>query len=437
MGKRDGLSLAERMAALPAEKRRVLLDGFTDVELAELYHDWGFWARPKQLPPEGDWLTWAVIAGRGFGKTRLGAEWVRTLTRHKDMRLALVGETLADARNVMVEGESGLLAVSPAHERPLFEPSKQRLTWPSGAMATLYSAEDPEQLRGPQHHAAWCDELAKYRQAEALWANLMMGLRLGRQPRILVTTTPRPMTLLKEIMTAPGTVVTRGSTFENAHFLAAGFLAEVKRRYEGTRLGRQELEAEILEDWPGALWSRGLIEVCRVAHVPALRRVVVAVDPPASRAGTCGIVAAGLGEDELGYVLEDCSLSAGSPLDWARAAVAAYHRHGADRLVAEINQGGDMVATVIAQVDGQVAFQAVRATRGKGTRAEPVAALYEQGRVKHRGAFPELEDQLCALGVDFEAGRDGASPDRADALVWAMTNLMLGPRAEPGIRRLR
>jgi len=433
-------SLAERLAALPPTDCRKILADFSDGELACLYYDWAFWARPKQLPPEGDWLTWAVIAGRGFGKTRLGAEWVRMLARQRDMRLALVGETLADARNVMVEGESGLLAISPPAERPLFEPSKQRLTWPSGAVATLYSAEDPEQLRGPQHHAAWCDELAKYRRAEALWANLLLGLRLGMAPRVLVTTTPRPMPLLKEIMAAPTTVVTRGSTFENARFLAPGFLAEVTRRYQGTRLGRQELEAEILEDWPGALWTRGLIEACRTVRKPVLRRVVVAVDPPASRRGTCGIVAAGLGEDDLGYVLEDCSLSAGSPLDWARAAVAAYHRLEADRLVAEINQGGDMVAAVIAQVDETVAFQAVRATRGKGVRAEPVAALYEQGRVRHLGAFPELEDQLCMLGAEPEAGggnAGGRSPDRADALVWALTNLMLGPRAEPSIKRLQ
>jgi phage terminase large subunit-like protein len=242
--------------------------------------------------------------------------------------------------------------------------------------------------------------------------------------------------LLRSIMTAGNSVVTRGTTFENRAFLSASFLDEVKRRYEGTRLGRQELEAEILDDVPGALWSRALIEACRVREAPALLRIVVAVDPPASRSGTCGIVAAGLAEDGVAYVLADCSLEGGSPLDWGREAVAAFHRFDADRLVAEINQGGDMVETILRQVDETIPFRAVRATRGKGVRAEPVAALYEQGRVRHAGAFAALEDQLCLLGADFDAGREGFSPDRADALVWALTELMLGGVREPGIRRL-
>ena len=430
----DQRSLAERLANLPAAARTGILRQFADVELAALEHDWRFWARPKQLAPEGDWLTWAVIAGRGFGKTRLGAEWVRGLAVRQDARIALVGETEADARNVMVEGESGLMAICPPAQRPLFEPSKRRLTWPSGAVATLYSAADPEQLRGPQHHFAWCDELAKFRYGPAVWSNLMLGLRLGERPRVLVTTTPRPMRLLKEIMAAPTTVVTRGSTFENRAWLPGGFLSEVRRRYAGTRLGRQELDGEILEDMPGALWSRALIESCRTEVIPDWRRIVVAMDPPASRAGTCGIIVAGLGLDGLGYVIEDASISAASPLDWARTAVAAYHRFAADRLVAEVNQGGDMVETVVRQVDRSVAFTQVRATRGKGRRAEPVAALYEQGRVRHVGAWPELEDQLCLMGVDFDVAAQGFSPDRADALVWALNALMLGPSGEPSIR---
>lgn len=437
-------SLAERLARLSPEARRRVLNGFSDAELAALYYDWEFWARPGQLPPAGDWYCWAVIAGRGFGKTRTGAQWVRTLVETAgsaaNLRIALVAETAADARDVMVEGESGILRLSPPEWRPLYEPSKHRLTWPNGAVAITYSADDPEQLRGPQHHFAWCDELAKYRYGGALWSNLLMGLRLGRRPRVLVTTTPRPIPILKAILAGPGTVVTRGGTFENAAFLPRAFKDQIRQRYAGTRIGRQELDAEILEDVPGALWSRAMIEASRVRHAPPLSRVVVAIDPPASRSGTCGIVVAGIAEDGRGYVLEDASKESASPLDWGRAAVAAYHAHEADRIVAEVNQGGDMVETVIRQVDAGVPVRAVRARRGKTTRAEPVAALYEQGRVHHIGAFPDLEDQLCRLGAEADpaAGMVDSvnSLDRADALVWALTDLMLGPAAEPSIRPL-
>lgn len=437
-------SLAERLVRLDPETRRRVLDGFSDGELAALYYDWAFWARPNQWPPDGDWYCWAVIAGRGFGKTHTGAQWVRrlveTASSARDLRIALVAETAADARDVMVEGESGILRLSPPEWRPLYEPSKHRLTWPNGAVAITYSADDPEQLRGPQHHFAWCDELAKYRHGAVVWSNLLMGLRLGRQPRVLVTTTPRPIQILKDILAGPGTVVTRGGTFENATFLPPAFKDQILRRYGGTRIGRQELDAEILEDVPGALWSRALIEESRTSAVPALNRVVVAIDPPASRNGTCGIMVAGIAEDGTGYVLEDASKEKGSPLDWGKAAVDAYHAFEADRVVAEVNQGGDMVETVIRQVDPAVPVRTVRARRGKAVRAEPVAALYEQGRVRHVGAFPDLEDQLCRLGADMgplEPGADAqGSPDRADALVWALTDLMLGPSVEPSIRPL-
>lgn len=336
--------------------------------------------------------------------------------------------TAADARDVMVEGESGILAVSPPWNRPVYEPSKRRVVWPNGAMATLYSAEEPERLRGPQHDVAWADELAAWKYPEA-WDQLQFGLRLGPDPRVVVTTTPKPIRVLKAILAHPATALTRGSTYENAANLPPAFLEKIIARYEGTRLGRQELFAEILEDVPGALWKREQLENLRAVRVPELVRVVVGVDPAAgaSELGSeTGIVVAGLGADGRGYVLEDASLAA-SPDAWARAAVAAYHKYGADRLVAEVNQGGDMVRHTVYTVDRKVAFKPVRASRGKQIRAEPVAALYEQGRVHHVGQLGALEDQMCTW-VPGEK-----SPDRLDALVWALTELMIGGPPEPGI----
>jgi len=401
-----------------------------------LLFDWRFWARPQQLPPSGDWTTWLVLAGRGFGKTRCGAEWVRAMVCGKTplnagghRRVALVAETAADARDIMVEGESGLLAVHPPAFRPVYEPSKRRLTWPNGARAVLYNAVEPDQLRGPQHDLAWADELAKWRHAQAAWDQLQFGLRLGARPRQCVTTTPRPLALLKTMMADPDTVVTRGSSYDNKINLAPAFIARIVRRYEGTRLGRQELNGEILEQTPGALWNRITIDLLRRTKAPELVRIVVAVDPAAGSGeqnDETGIIVAGLGADGHGYVLEDLSLRA-SPHGWGHAAVSAYWRWSADRIIGEVNNGGDMIEHVLRTIDPSVSYKAVR--------AEPVAALDEQGRVHHCGSFRELEDQMCAMTADFDRAAAGFSPDRVDARVWALSELMLGgPAGEPRIK---
>lgn len=388
-------------------------------------NDWRTIARPNQIAPAGDWFGWLILAGRGWGKTRTGAEWVREQVEAGARRIALVGPTAADTRDVMVEGESGLLAISHASNRPEYEPSKRRLTWPNGAVATLYSSEEPERLRGPQHDAAWCDELGAWRNRESTWDQLMFGLRLG-QPRVVITTTPKPIKLIKDLMARPDFVVTRGSTSENSSNLARQFLDTVVGRYAGTRLGRQELEAEILEDIEGALWTRARIEDLRVvqAEVPPFRRIVVAIDPAVTaneKSDETGIIVAALGIDGHGYVLGDHS-GKYLPAEWAREAVKQYHRRGADRIIGEVNQGGAMVEATVRAVDENVPFKGVHASRGKIVRAEPISALYEQGRVHHVGAFPELEDQLCTF-----APGSTSSPDRLDALVWALTELMGTP----------
>jgi phage terminase large subunit-like protein len=414
-----------------------------------LAHDFAVFAHPHQEPPAcanngGPWTTWLVLGGRGAGKTRLGAEWVRALaygaSPYADAphgRIALVGETEHDVREVMVEGASGILRAAPRAERPLWLPSRRRLEWPNGAIAQAFSADDPESLRGPQFDAAWADELAKWRQAEAAFDMLQFGLRLGARPRQLITTTPRPTALVKRLLADPRTAVTRASTHANAAHLSPAFLAEVLDRYAGTQLGRQEIDGEIIEDRVGALWSRALIEDCRVDAAPDLARIVVGVDPPAAArpgADACGIVAAGRGVDGLFYVLEDATVAGLAPAAWAERAIALYRRRSANTLVAEVNQGGDMVRAVLAQVDPTVPVKTVHATRGKWVRAEPIAALYTQGRVKHVGRpFAALEDQMC----DFvQSGLpDGSSPDRLDALVWALTELST-PAPQPRIRVL-
>lgn len=387
------------------------------------------------MAPVGDWFVWLVMAGRGFGKTRMGAEWVREIVEGSKtpVRIALVAETAADARDVIVEGESGIIAVSPPEFRPHYEPSKRRLTWPNGSTATTYSATDPDQLRGPQHHYAWCDEIAKYAYVEDFWSNLIFGLRLGTDPRALVTTTPRPIKLLRSLLADPRTVTTRGATYDNAANLAPSALAEMRRRYEGTRLGRQELDGEIIDDVPGALWARDMLDRDRIGaeDYPDLRRIVVAVDPPVTsgeNADECGIVVAGIDSAGEGYVLADRSTKGQTPEQWARAAVKAYHEFSADRLVAEVNNGGELVEHVMRKVDNRISYRAVRASRGKVIRAEPVSALYEQGKVHHCGGFPELEDQMCSFTSDFDSKAMGYSPDRVDALVWALTDLMVAPR---------
>jgi phage terminase large subunit-like protein len=402
--------------------------------LADALHDggWRAKARPSQLPPEGDWNGWLVMAGRGFGKTRTGAEWVKELAEARQTsRIALVAPTAADARDTMVEGESGILATASPWCRPAYEPSKRRLTWPNGAVAYTFSSEEADRLRGPQFDLAWADELAAWNEPQATWDMLQFGLRLGSRPRWLVTTTPRPIKLLKELLSRTDVVVTRGSTFENAENLAGPFLEAIRARYEGTRLGRQELNAELLIDVQGALWTRDMLEQVHYRGVvPDMKRIVVAVDPSGTRGqddggDSIGIVAAGLGVDGLGYVLADrtCKLS---PNGWGRAAVNAYLEFRADRIVAERNFGGAMVEHVIRTVDSSVSYREVTASRGKIARAEPIAALYEQCRVRHAGKFPELEDQMAAMTGDGYSG-DG-SPDRCDALVWALTELMTKPQ---------
>lgn len=418
------------------------LASLTEDQCEALLHDWRFLAREAQIAPPDElpdgtlWQTWLILAGRGFGKTRTGAEWVREQVKAGAKRVGLIAPTASDARDVMVEGESGLLSVCWAGDkthngeslgRPSYEPSKRRLTWANGTIATLFSAEEPERLRGPQHEVLWCDELASWKYLRDTWDMAMFGLRLGDRPRTCITTTPKPLPLVKEIVKDPRTVVTRGSTFDNATNLAPTFLKAVQDKYAGTRLGRQELNAEILDDLPGALWSRTEIDKHRVRTAPELQRVVIAVDPSGTKGESddgdeIGIVVAGLGIDGRGYVLADrtCKLS---PDGWGRRAVNAYKEFEGDRIVAERNFGGAMVEHVIKTIDKNVAYKEVTASRGKVARAEPVAALYEQGRVSHVGSMPELEDQMCQMAPEGFVGE--GSPDRADALVWALTELLV------------
>lgn len=405
--------------------------GWRGVEL--LVAVWLRFARLEQYPlRDGAPDRWLVTGGRGSGKTRLGAEWVNGLVRglppfsrdgQKYKHLALVGETFADVREVMIEGPSGLLAVC-TENRPRYEASRRRVLWPNGAVAHVFSSEDPESLRGPQFEAAWCDELGKWKNAEATWDMLQFGMRLGARPMQIITTTPRPTRLMKRLLADPAVVRAKLSTARNRANLAKGFVEALDARYGGTRLGRQELDGELIEDREDALWSRAMLAEARVAQPGELRRIVVAVDPPASARKTsdaCGIVAAGLDGEGRVFVLADATLKAARPTDWAAAAVALFHRLQADNIVAEVNQGGDMVTAVIRTVDAVVPVKAVRANRGKWVRAEPVAALYAQGRVKHAGRFAELEDEMCDFGPDGLSG--GRSPDRVDALVWAVGEL--------------
>jgi phage terminase large subunit-like protein len=412
--------------SLPAEAKRKLLAGLSDNEARALLYDWEFWARPEQLAPPGKWFVWLLRSGRGFGKTRTGAEWVIGRAKSGFRRIALVGQTKADCRDTMIEvGESAILRISPPWFTPHYEPSKRRLTWPNGALAVVYSGDEPDQLRGPQHDSAWVDELAKFKYPQATWDNLMFGLRIGARPQAVVTTTPRPIPLIRRLMAAATTVDVQRSSYDNLANLAPTYVREVLEKYLGTRLGRQEIEGAILDDAPGALWKRANIEAQRVLQAPTLERVVVAVDPSATTEGdAAGIVVAGTAREPVHrtqhlYVLEDATVQ-GSPLTWAKAAVTAYHVFRADRIVAETNNGGEMVEALIRQVDATVAYKAVHASRGKQVRAEPVAAIYEQGRGHHVGMFALLEDELC----QWEPG--GASPNRLDALVWAATELMLG-----------
>lgn len=412
--------MKEQLVELPREKRIEVISNLDDRIAAELLYDWEFWARDDQLPPQEDWQIWLLLAGRGFGKSRTGAEIVRKWADEGVKRIALVAETPADARDVMIEGESGLLNISPPWNKPTYEPSKRRVTWENGAIATVYSGANPDQLRGPQHEKAWCDELASWNYPQETWDNLMMGLRLGDNPQAVVTTTPRPIKLLREMVEQDNCYITKGSTFDNKENLPDTFYKKIINKYEGTRLGRQELYAEILSDAPGALWNYDIIQ--HTDGHPELTRIVVAIDPATTNkddSDETGIIVAGVGRDGYAYVLEDLS-GKYSPNGWARKAVSAYKKYDGDRIVGETNQGGDMVENVIRGHDTNVSYKEVRATRGKQIRAEPIASLYEQGKVFHIGQLSKLEDQLCT----WEPGND--SPDRLDALVWALTELMLG-----------
>jgi phage terminase large subunit-like protein len=430
------LSAAQILAMLPDAEREREIAALSPEVRANLKTNWAHWSRPAQRAPSGNWLTWLILAGRGFGKTRTGAEWVKENVcgptpdapgryRH----VALVAETAADARDVMIEHTSGILGVHPPEFMPNYEPSKRRLSWKNGAVATVFNATEPDQLRGPEHDLAWGDELAKWAYARETWDQLMFGLRQGSPPHCCITTTPRPLPLLREIIADEGTIITRGITLDNRDNLAPTFIRTIMRKYQGTRLGRQELNAELLDDVPGALWTRQVLDDCRVKkdNLPDMARVVVGVDPSGTsgeedEGADIGIVVAGRGVNGRGYVLGDytCKLS---PDGWGRRAVTAYHQHSADRLVAETNYGGAMVKQVIKTCDANVAYKEVVASRGKVARAEPIAAMFEQGRISIVGGFAELEDEMVMMTSAGYLGE--GSPNRVDAAVWALTELML------------
>jgi phage terminase large subunit-like protein len=407
---------------------------FSGALLQELETGWTATARPDQLPPASDWTFWLLLGGRGAGKTRSLSEWIIHQQAQGRRHIALVAPTAADTRNVLTEGQSGVLASAPAYNRPIFNPSLRRLTWPNGAIATLYSADEPERLRGPQHDCAAVDELCSFRRPAA-WDMLMFGLRLGNRPQCAIATTPKPTRILKALLVREGldVIVSRATSYDNRANLAPAFFDQITKKYAGTRLGRQELMAELLDDTPGALWNRDRIEELRRDTAPVFRRIVIAVDPSGTAEGDeAGIIAVGLAEDDHAYVLADASDQLAPP-DWARRAIALYHDLRADRVVAETNYGGEMVEATLRMMDPGVSFTSVTASRGKVARAEPIAALYEQGRVHHLGSYPELEDQMCGFTTAFDRRTAGYSPGRVDALVWALTELMVTPMPAFGI----
>jgi phage terminase large subunit-like protein len=451
----EALAWLARLRDLPPENRRLVLAGLSPGAIRALADEWWWQAHGGQREPKlcasGEpWRTWAIVAGRGFGKTRAGAEWIWARAReHRDARIALVAASLDEAAKVMVEGDSGLIACARADETPCWTSSRGIFEFPSGAAAFAYTAERPAKLRGPQHHFAWCDELAKWPRAEATWDNLMLGLRLGERPRAIVTTTPQPIPLLKRILALPRCIPTHGRTDENPH-LPADFKEAVTRMYGGTRLGRQELDGILFDDPEGALWTRGMLEAARVDPIlpsisrgggphevrwrGVLHRTVIGVDPPASATGdACGIAVCGMGQDGIAYVLADLTQAGLRPEAWARKVAAAADAWDAQLVVAEKNQGGDMIESVLRGVDSALPVRLVSATKGKAARAEPVALRFETGKARLAGRFPELEDQLCAMTY---AGYEGqGSPDRADAMVWAMSEL-IRPAREPSVRGL-
>lgn len=437
--------MAASIVSLPRDEIETLIDGLSPNAQAALPYLFEVWGRGgHQLPPRQDWSTWLILGGRGAGKTRAGAEWLRSqvegatpLSPGRRKKICLIAETIDQAVEVMIRGESGLLACTPADRTPRYIASRKTLVWPNGAEAQVYSASNPESLRGPQFDCAWADELGKWKQARAAWDMLQMGLRLGDHPQTVVTTTPRANEVLEALLEAETCVTTSAPTNANRANLAGSFLVGVERTYGGTALGKQELDGEFVFDRPGALWTRRMIDAARVKTGPEMKRIVVAVDPPSVSGATadeCGIIVLGLGLDGAAYVLADRSSQGETPAKWAARAVAAYDEFQADRIVAEINQGGDLVEGIIRQVAPEASYRAVRATRGKTMRAEPVSALYEQGKIRHLGVFSDLEDQMCAFGAD---GFSKGSPDRVDALVWAATDLMLSPTQSPRVRVLR
>lgn len=425
----ESVSWSDWLVSLPSSSRRALIDALPADVLSLIETDWRAWAHPCQIPDEGDWGTWLFLGGRGAGKTRAGAEWLSGQAE-PGRRLALVGPTLHDVREVMIEGPSGLKAIAPPDQRPAYEASRRRLVWPNGAVAQAFSAEEPDRLRGPQFHHAWADEFCAWKAPGDTLASLRLGLRLGEAPRLAVTTTPRPIRDLRTLIDEAGTVVTRAGTAVNAANLSPAFLEGLKALYAGTRLEAQEIDGRVLEG-DGALWTLEMLGRARGTKPDHLETVVVGVDPPATAGGdACGIVAVGR-RGHTAYVLEDATVRGRSPIGWATAVAETVARHEADWVIAEINQGGDMVMEVLRQAQCGARTRGVRAHLAKQLRAEPVAALYEQGRVVHCGAFSELEEELMRMG---DGGRD--SPDRADALVWAVTDLLLGQRGTPRLRRL-
>lgn len=420
---------------------RRILQGLTWRHRREFIERWQGWAQTGQCEPDGDWRIWMIRAGRGFGKTRAGAEWISEWARMlPGARIALVAANDVDGRRVMIEGPSGLLAVARCDEAPRWREALRELHFDSGAIATLYSAGAPENLRGPEHHVAWCDELAKWPKGNVAWDNLMLGMRLGETPRVLVTTTPRPTALVRRIMALPGFKETLGRTRQN-EYLPANFVEAMLATYGGTRLGRQELDGELLADAEGALWTRALVEACRVEADAAIKpvRVVIGVDPPATSTGdACGIVVAALLRDGKLAVVEDASVEKASPARWAQAVAAAAARWGAERVVAESNMGGEMVLGTLRAAMMNLPVTAVHASVGKARRAEPVALAYERGDVVHAGMFSALEDELCGLQIGGGYAGPGRSPDRADACVWALAELLRGVAhgRGPGVRRI-
>ncbi len=440
------------VASAPVEAQEQFLSELGEGALGALPFLFEFWAMEHQLPPEGDWRSWVIMGGRGAGKTRAGAEWVRSmvegpmpLDKGKAKRVALVGETIEQVREVMIFGESGLLVCTPSDRRPKFHATRKMLEWPNGAVATIHTAHDPEGLRGPQFDCAWVDELAKWKRGQETWDMLQFALRLGDDPRVCVTTTPRNVEVLKDLLAQSSTVVTHAPTEANAANLAGSFLEEVRRRYAGTRLGRQELEGILLRDAEGAFWTTAMLDAVRRKRKPKLDRVVVALDPAVSAgrsSDACGIVVAGVSmdgppQDWRAHVIADCTVQGVGPTQWAKVAIDAMDKYNADRLVAEVNQGGQLVSEVIRQVDPLVSLKTVHASKGKVARAEPVAALYEQDRVTHALGLGDLEDQMTRM---TRVGYEGeGSPDRVDALVWALHELMIEPGnayRRPGVRSL-